>query len=133
MTTNASNAVGSLSRSAWRVPGRASYWVAQLAPFVLALAVYSVAHEVMRPAPTGDEPHYLIAAQSLAFDGDLDLVNDYGSRERTMTAFGGSPLPGSPHRGLPRYGPASPDPRHWHGGIACSCGGSGRAQGRARC
>ena len=32
-------------------------------------------------AGTGDEPHYLAAAHSLAFDGDLDLANNYGSNE----------------------------------------------------
>jgi hypothetical protein len=97
MTTNASNAVGSLdSQRAPRVSGRVSFWVTQLAPFVVALAAYSVAHEVMSPTPIGDEPHYLISAQSLAFDGDLDLVNDYESPERTQTAAGG-PLSPSLH------------------------------------
>jgi hypothetical protein len=28
-------------------------------------------------AGSGDEPHYLIIAQSIAFDGDLDLANNY--------------------------------------------------------
>ncbi|HEY7499576.1 MAG TPA: hypothetical protein VH740_13745 [Vicinamibacterales bacterium] len=32
-------------------------------------------------AGTGDEPHYLAAAHSIAFDGDLDLSNNYGARE----------------------------------------------------
>ena len=45
--------------SAWRVPDRASYWVVQVAPFVLAFAAYVVAFLVMRPDATGDEPHYL--------------------------------------------------------------------------
>ena len=33
------------------------------------------------PAGTGDEPHYLAIAHSIAFDGDLDVANNYGSRE----------------------------------------------------
>jgi hypothetical protein len=32
-------------------------------------------------AGTGDEPHYLAAAHSIAFDGDLDLSNNYGANE----------------------------------------------------
>jgi hypothetical protein len=32
-------------------------------------------------AGTGDEPHYLAIAHSIAFDGDLDLVNNYGANE----------------------------------------------------
>jgi hypothetical protein len=32
-------------------------------------------------AGTGDEPHYLAIAHSIAFDGDLDLANNYGSNE----------------------------------------------------
>ena len=32
-------------------------------------------------AGTGDEPHYLAIAHSLAFDGDLDLGNNYGADE----------------------------------------------------
>ncbi len=32
-------------------------------------------------AGSGDEPHYLAIAHSLAFDGDLDLANNYGAAE----------------------------------------------------
>ena len=32
-------------------------------------------------AGTGDEPHYLAIAHSIAFDGDLDVANNYGSNE----------------------------------------------------
>ena len=32
-------------------------------------------------AGTGDEPHYLAIAHSIAFDGDLDLANNYGPNE----------------------------------------------------
>ena len=43
----------------------ASYWAWQLAPFVVALVAYAGALFVMNPAATGDEPHYLVAAQSV--------------------------------------------------------------------
>jgi hypothetical protein len=32
-------------------------------------------------AGTGDEPHYLAVAHSIAFDGDVDLANNYGANE----------------------------------------------------
>jgi len=97
MSTNASGADGSLPASdAWRMSERASFWLVQLAPFVLALVVYSAALFVMHPDATGDEPHYMVAAQSLAYDGDLDLTNDYASRERTVEVFG-TTLAGSVH------------------------------------
>jgi hypothetical protein len=32
-------------------------------------------------AGTGDEPHYVAIAHSIAFDGDLDLSNNYGASE----------------------------------------------------
>ena len=38
-------------------------------------------------AGSGDEPHYLVIAHSVAFDGDLDLSNNY--REATLIADGG--------------------------------------------
>jgi hypothetical protein len=66
--------------------------LAQIAPFVLAFAVYLGAFLIMRPATTGDEPHYLLAAESLAYDGDLDLRNDYASRERTLRVVNVYPL-----------------------------------------
>ena len=59
---------------------------------MLALAAYTAAFLVMRPGATGDEPHYLLAAQSMAFDGDLNLLNDYSSHERTLRAFESFPL-----------------------------------------
>jgi hypothetical protein len=37
-------------------------------------------------AGTGDEPHYLAIAHSLAFDGDLDLGNNYGAGEPLVGA-----------------------------------------------
>lgn len=43
-------------------------------------------------AGTGDEPHYLAIAHSLAFDGDLDLSNNYGANEPLIA--GGDLQPG---------------------------------------
>ncbi len=40
----------------------------------------------MNPTATGDEPHYMVAAQSLAYDGDLDL--DERLREQRADAGG---------------------------------------------
>ena len=39
-------------------------------------------------AGTGDEPHYLAIAHSIAFDGDLDLANNYGPSEPLIAGGG---------------------------------------------
>jgi hypothetical protein len=39
-------------------------------------------------AGTGDEPHYLAIAHSIAFDGDLDLANNYGANEPLIAGGG---------------------------------------------
>lgn len=70
-------------------PGREEYlqpfsrFVA--AGFFLVLALLCLL--VVAPAmpPTGDEPHYLVTARSLAVDHDLSLLNDY--RDRHYRAF----------------------------------------------
>lgn len=51
--------------------------------FALAWLVYQVAIPFILVAwrITGDEPHYLLAAHSLAYDGDLDLANNYAARD----------------------------------------------------
>lgn len=78
---------------------RLSLWplLAQLAPFVLALAAFFAAFLAMRPDSSGDEPHYLLVAQSIVFDGDVDLTNDYASRERTLRVVNGFPLDSAAH------------------------------------
>lgn len=48
-----------------------------LAPFFIALPIYLNVFLVMQPLTTGDEPHYLIFAHSLAYDFDIDLRNNY--------------------------------------------------------
>jgi hypothetical protein len=50
-------------------------------------------------AGSGDEPHYLMTAQSIAFDGDLDLANNYAAADSliaggTLTPDGHA-LPGT--------------------------------------
>jgi hypothetical protein len=66
--------------------------VASLTPFAVAFAVYLTTLVVMDPEAIGDEPHYFLFAQSLVLDGDLDLANDYASRERTLAACECFPL-----------------------------------------
>jgi hypothetical protein len=39
-------------------------------------------------AGSGDEPHYLMIAQSLAFDGDIDLANNYAQPDNLIGAGG---------------------------------------------
>src|SRR5687767_7642566 len=66
--------------------------VVRVAPFLLAFVVYVTAYLVMQPSLSGDEPHYLVASQSIAYDGDLDLANDMASAERTRRLVGFFPL-----------------------------------------
>jgi hypothetical protein len=54
-------------------------------------------------AGSGDEPHYLMIAHSLAFDRDLDLTNDY----REATLIGGGTLQPEVHA-IPRSGRLRP-------------------------
>jgi len=66
--------------------------VGWLAPLVLAFVAYLAVYDAMNPGTTGDEPHYLLVAESIAFDGDVDLRNDYASRERTLRVVNVFPL-----------------------------------------
>ncbi|HEX5416054.1 MAG TPA: hypothetical protein VFZ25_10340 [Chloroflexota bacterium] len=50
-----------------------------LLAFGLALLVYLTAALIMRPVPTGDEPHYLLYADTLAQTGKVDLRQSYAS------------------------------------------------------
>jgi hypothetical protein len=95
LTTKVEQRLGSPSAAAdVRGAGSLSFWplLAHLAPFVLALAAYTAVFLVMRPDTTGDEPHYLLVAESIAFDGDVDLANDYANRERTLRVVNTFPL-----------------------------------------
>jgi hypothetical protein len=63
-----------------------------LIPFALAFAIYLLVFLEMRPDATGDEPHYLIVAESIAYDLDVDLRNDYASRQRVHRVVNVFPL-----------------------------------------
>lgn len=61
----------------------------------MALAValfgaYYGTYEAMNYAATGDEPHYLLEARSLAFDGDRDMRNNYANPVEVKKVYGGS-------------------------------------------
>lgn len=51
----------------------------------IALAVYASTHWL---PPTGDEPHYLILADSLVSDFDVDLQNNYERDAKTWRIYG---------------------------------------------
>ena len=60
--------------------GRASLCDARRAPGVAALLAFVVFFAVRlgrTGPPTGDEPHYLVIAQSLLSDGDVSVLNNY--------------------------------------------------------
>jgi hypothetical protein len=99
MTTDVEHRLPRAAAREQGLRGRASPWalLLHLAPFALALATLLAAFLVMRPETAGDEPHYLLAAESIAFDGDLDLTNDYASRERTLRVVNVFPLSPLPH------------------------------------
>ena len=66
--------------------------VVGLIPFAVAFAVYLFVFLEIRPGATGDEPHYLITAESIAYDLDVDLRNDYASAERVLRMVNVFPL-----------------------------------------
>jgi hypothetical protein len=94
VASNTTEALEARSVTAAPPRERVSLWriAAQLAPFALAFAVYLGAFLHIRPESTGDEPHYLLAAESVAYDGDIDLRNDYASRSRTLRVVNIFPL-----------------------------------------
>jgi hypothetical protein len=69
--------------------------IALLAPFALALAAYLAVFLFTRPDTTGDEPHYLLVAESIAYDRDVVLTKDYASPDRISRIFPSWPL--DPH------------------------------------
>jgi hypothetical protein len=54
-------------------PGRAPYLAAAIAAIVYLLAARQIAPRL----PVGDEPHYVVIAQSLLRDGDLQIENNH--------------------------------------------------------
>jgi hypothetical protein len=66
----------------------------RLAAGVLAFVLFSwSAWEVSPSVPGGDEPHYLVIAQSLLLDGDLKIENNH--RRGDYQSYNAGPLP--PH------------------------------------
>ena len=100
--------------------------VSGVLPFLVALAVYLVAFAVMDPGTTGDEPHYLLVAESIAFDGDVDLRNDYASRERTLRVVNVFPLGSNLHAAVYKES-GELRPLHGVGDPSCSPPASGSA------
>lgn len=68
--------------------------------FVIAAALYLPAgwHYGQRLHASGDEPHYLLMAQSLARSGDLDLRDDFAREDYREYV----PALAAPHYGAPR-------------------------------
>lgn len=62
-------------------------------PAVFLLYVVVAGRVQLQVGPEGDEPHYLMVAESLLRDGDLSLEDDY--RDGRYTAFTNAPL--EPH------------------------------------
>lgn len=73
--TFALHAVWALWRSAPRIDD--GHIVRVLAGVLLVTELVLVPYTTLAIAPEADEPHYLILAQSLAFDRDVDLTNNY--------------------------------------------------------
>jgi hypothetical protein len=61
----------------------------QLAVLIVATLWGLISHGTY--AGSGDEPHYLVIAHSLAFDRDLDLANNYGANEPLIAGGGLQP------------------------------------------
>ena len=82
------------------VPVRPSFRLAigiAAIPISVVLAVYAYTYPFVL---TGDEPHYLILADSIARDFDVDLRNNYESDAQTKEIYG--PIP--PHIRRHRWG-----------------------------
>lgn len=91
-------------------PVRRSPWVTVGLAALVSLVTFAVGMLILvksHPNPTGDEPHYLLIAQSIVDDGDIDLSNDYASPERVDEAYPGfTTLDPVTHAG--RYTPGGP-------------------------
>ncbi len=76
-----------LAGSGWR-PSRALFL-----PLVFAVLVAAAGRTLAHVGPEGDEPHYLMVAESILRDGDLSLERDYA--EGRYAGFHDAPL--EPH------------------------------------
>lgn len=105
----------------------ASDWVIVVVVLAIA-AVFALVREQLIPFTadanrrsyllTGDEPEYLLAAWSLAHDGDLNLYNDV--REKVWEVFQKRPVCGPGHAELAHFQKISPamanvSPEAWQG------------------
>lgn len=68
-------------------------WRAAFLPLAFAVLVAAAGRTQARVGPQGDEPHYLMVAESLLHDGDLSLERDYA--EGRYRSFHDAPL--APH------------------------------------
>lgn len=62
------------------------------AAFLIALVVFGAALVALEPVSTGDEPHYVIEAVSLARDQDRDLANQYDDPALMSQVYGAPTL-----------------------------------------
>jgi hypothetical protein len=64
-----------------------SPYLRMVAIFVVVLAAYALLLHEAKPQPTGDEPHYLLIAESIVHDGDLDLSNNYRNEKQLRESY----------------------------------------------
>ncbi|MBX7058420.1 MAG: hypothetical protein K1X75_10180 [Leptospirales bacterium] len=83
--------VGAAVSDGWRVLATSLFLFATLALPVLYLQNCSPRYRAPG-AISGDEPHYLLMAQSLARDFDLDLANNYASKSQAGRYYAGIEL-----------------------------------------
>ena len=82
----------------WTADRRRGSWLAGL----LALVLFTSAYAAVRPLlPGGDEPHYLVIAESLRRDGDL-AIDDNHERGDYLAFFRGGLAPDYLRRGVDR-------------------------------
>ena len=110
------------SRGAGLVPARRCLPRLTLVPLCFALFVVAGGHASMRVGPQGDEPHYLMVAESLLRDGDLSL-------ERTMRRAATRPFTTPRSRRTTACGGATArSSRCTRSGSPCSSCPPGRSQ-----
>jgi hypothetical protein len=74
---------------------------ARAVPILFVLVVWSLTTHG-KFSDSGDEPHYLMVAESLVSDGDFDIANNYGRGDGRW--FGADDLEAGPHARVTRTG-----------------------------